>query len=109
MAECDYCGLDMTTADGCIDDPILIGGQPYEPVRYGEERPRWDTTRRCHDCNALPGRVHHHGCDVERCPACGGQSISCGCVWAGEDDLDDEWWEERDERLLLTSRWDPDF
>lgn len=42
----------------------------------GEGRPE---TTRCHDCNALFGHLHHWGCDAERCPACGGQLISCDC------------------------------
>lgn len=92
MARCNYCGLDMSDADGCTDDPIVIDGRAYQPVRYGEERTRWDPSRRCHDCHSLPGQVHHHGCDVEECPACGDQSISCGCLWAGEDPEDDLGW-----------------
>jgi hypothetical protein len=34
---------------------------------------------RCHDCSIKHGRQHHPGCDVERCPRCGGQRITCGC------------------------------
>ncbi len=32
----------------------------------------------CHDCSAKPGELHKLGCDMERCPFCGRQLISCG-------------------------------
>lgn len=35
----------------------------------------------CPDCNAKPGENHKPGCDVEQCPFCGMQLISCGCVY----------------------------
>jgi hypothetical protein len=37
--------------------------------------------RTCGDCDAKPGELHQDGCDVERCCLCGGQSISCPCVY----------------------------
>ena len=100
MVACRYCGLEMTAADGCTGESIVISAVPYEPVRYGREPGcRKRPTTRCGDCGALPGNVHHHGCDMERCPKCGRQSISCGCLWAGEEHLDDEWVEEMEIRF----------
>lgn len=36
---------------------------------------------RCHDCGAREGEFHKPGCDMERCPFCGGQLISCECAY----------------------------
>ncbi len=35
----------------------------------------------CHDCNAEPGQFHDPGCDMEECPFCHNQLISCDCCY----------------------------
>lgn len=37
--------------------------------------------RNCGSCGTKPGSLHVYGCSVERCPRCGGQKISCHCVY----------------------------
>jgi hypothetical protein len=37
--------------------------------------------KKCHDCGVEEGKIHKPGCDMERCPFCGRQLISCGCCY----------------------------
>ena len=51
-----------------------IGGKARPRIPYA------NTEYPCHDCAITAGRLHVPGCDMERCPACGRQAISCGCI-----------------------------
>ncbi len=77
-AICEDCGLDMSKADGCLPSELFIDGQWYkrrtDTILFGfmDDEP-------CGDCGAEPGHHHHWRCDMEKCPKCGGQLISCRC------------------------------
>jgi len=47
--------------------------------------PNEDELRNCPGCAVAPGEFHEPGCDVERCPRCKGQMISCDCVYEIND------------------------
>lgn len=68
MAICQECKQEMTEAQDCT-------AREAWSIAYDPPDPKW----RCHDCNVRAGGKHHPGCDMERCPTCGGQLISCGC------------------------------
>ena len=59
-----------------------INGLMYERIRYGDELDDWGAdSRPCGDCAVIKGQYHVPGCDIESCPACGGQAISCTCLY----------------------------
>lgn len=78
--------------------------QPYPRIPYGKEE-RYDEAARgqswakqswdkdchdhpCHDCNVVFGQLHVPGCDIEECPRCKWQAISCSCDDEEDDDQD---------------------
>ena len=38
-------------------------------------------SKTCHDCGVKEGQIHELGCDMERCPFCSYQLISCNCCY----------------------------
>jgi hypothetical protein len=69
--------LDWQASDLGIQD--LGGG------RFGASPPAAPDQRTCQgethcpDCGVSPGTNHSDGCDIEQCPYCGYQLISCPC------------------------------
>jgi hypothetical protein len=81
---------------------ITLKGKRYRRLKYGEEELKYvnrrdlrfaarhkqwaDAELPCHDCHAIKGQYHCDHCDVERCPRCFNQLLSCGCPWGADDE-----------------------
>lgn len=82
MVKCEDCNQEMNTAKGCtltkVKDTL---GTVYNRITYFNElvEPKNRKHHRCHDCGVKFYHIHHNGCDMERCPKCGRQFISCSC------------------------------
>jgi hypothetical protein len=59
---------------------IALREEYFQRIRYGSEPEDWGAkVQPCGDCCVINGEFHVPGCDIERCPRCSGQLISCGC------------------------------
>lgn len=87
MAVCDWCHGEMETAASCCVDALHRNGRRFDMIPFVDESGRRTSSARCGDCGVLRGGWHHPGCDLQDCPACGGQLLSCGCRF-DEDDAD---------------------
>lgn len=59
---------------------VSIAGLLYERVPFGSERNmQTKGLANCGDCGTLPQQLHVPDCDVEQCPKCFQQWLSCNC------------------------------
>ena len=74
----------------CSVGALHVDGKRVDMIPWGQggrhERGK------CHDCGVAPGGFHHLGCDMQRCPLCRRQMMTCGCRFdedgPEEDDLE---------------------
>lgn len=88
MAICYFCNREMTTSDSCTATALNHGARQVALWPYGKGPGDRLGGPRCVDCGVKRGGYHHPGCDLQRCPICRRQMVSCDCLY--EDDYDDD-------------------
>jgi hypothetical protein len=85
MASCAWCEQEMKDKVSCAEAPVEFpDGIKLPQVAFWHDDP---SVTHCHDCLTPKGGFHHPGCDMERCPKCGGQLIGCGCLEPEDEDV----------------------
>lgn len=69
MQKCKDCGAEYKDEEPLVKCPAC-GSKRIEEAIIS-----------CNDCGAEKGQYHKEHCDIERCPKCGGQLLSCDCDW----------------------------
>jgi hypothetical protein len=69
----------------------VLNGKAVPRIRYGNEQDDWKADSvACHDCRVIKGEFHVPTCDVEECPVCHGQMLSCDCPFDDRENEDSE-------------------
>jgi hypothetical protein len=81
---------DASLSDGWPTHCVTRDGRRLARIAYGDEPDDWGADRHpCRDCGVVKGEYHVSPlCDVERCPSCGGQFVSCDCDFVGDAEGD---------------------
>ena len=80
MSKCKYCNKEMLSKKTITCTHPYLKGQKKK--FYKRDTTYFDGLHvRCMDCHILnkEGNIHHFGCEVEKCPICGGQLVYCDC------------------------------
>jgi hypothetical protein len=77
------CGATTTSNTPCSVTELVDATGRRRRIALGDETREWwlgaPPHTVCHDCGALTGQLHHMGCDMEQCPFCLDQRLSCAC------------------------------
>ena len=87
MAVCHWCDQEMLDTVSCAIAAFHRDGMPIERTRNSARSP----DRRCGDCGTPRNGYHHPGCDLEECPTCRRQALSCGCRYDEDGPLPVGW------------------
>jgi hypothetical protein len=83
MAICTSCQQEMHDKVGCTKTAFqdFDDNQPRQRIPFGTEvNAIGKNAENCPDCLVPCSALHHPGCDIEQCPRCNGQAVTCGCA-----------------------------
>jgi hypothetical protein len=90
----NYYPLEIVSAQkyNCLRLNTDKGYKYYERYKFGPGPDDEIFEGECPDCAVKLGEYHASGCDIERCPICNWQLLSCNC--------DADFWIQRNKSLI---------